>query len=176
MDTDYAKNNMKKKVFVSGCFDTLHSGHVAFFEEASKHGDLYVGLGADKTVYNLKGRKPINDENERLYLVKSIKFVKDAWVNRGQGIIDFKEDILKLNPDILFVNEDGHSPEKRNFCKDNNIEYIVSRRIPHDNFPVRSTTSIRKECRIPYRIDLAGGWMDQPFVSKYFPGMTYLNG
>ena len=40
----------KKKVFVSGCYDMLHSGHVAFFEEAASHGDLYVGIGSDKTI------------------------------------------------------------------------------------------------------------------------------
>ena len=43
---------MTKKVFVSGCYDMLHSGHVAFFEEAATHGDLYVGLG--KTAMNGK--------------------------------------------------------------------------------------------------------------------------
>ena len=32
-----------KKVFVSGCYDMLHSGHVAFFKEASSYGELYVG-------------------------------------------------------------------------------------------------------------------------------------
>lgn len=161
---------MKKKVFVSGCFDTLHSGHIAFFEEAAKYGNLYVGLGADQTIYNLKGRKTIFNENERLYMVKSLRFVTDAWINSGDGIIDFDKDILKLNPDILFVNEDGHSIEKENFCKKHGFEYVISKRIPRENLPVRSTTSIRKECNIPYRIDLAGGWLDQPFVSKYFPG------
>ena len=30
------------KVFVSGCFDVLHSGHIRFFEEASQYGDLYA--------------------------------------------------------------------------------------------------------------------------------------
>ncbi|MBK8946955.1 MAG: adenylyltransferase/cytidyltransferase family protein [Ignavibacteriae bacterium] len=161
---------MKKKVFVSGCFDTLHSGHVAFFEEAAKYGDLYVGIGSDKTIYNLKGRKTIYNENERLYMVKSLKVVTDAWINNGEGIIDFDTDILQLNPDILFVNEDGHSIEKENFCRKHGFEYIVSKRIPHQNLPVRSTTSIRKVCNIPYRIDLAGGWLDQPFVSKFYPG------
>ena len=34
-----------KKVFVSGCYDLLHSGHVEFFKEASSYGDLYVGIG-----------------------------------------------------------------------------------------------------------------------------------
>jgi cytidyltransferase-like protein len=53
---------MIKKIFVSGCYDMLHSGHVAFFQEAASLGDLYVGLGSDKTVYNLKGRKTILDQ------------------------------------------------------------------------------------------------------------------
>ena len=50
------------------------------------------------------------------------------------------------------------------------IEYKVLRRIPHANLPVRSTTSLRKETPIPYRIDLAGTWIDQPYVSKFHPG------
>ena len=50
---------MTKKVFVSGCYDMLHSGHVAFFEEAASHGDLYVGLGSDKTISELKDEKPL---------------------------------------------------------------------------------------------------------------------
>ena len=58
----------KKKVFVSGCYDMLHSGHVAFFEEAATHGDLYVGIGSDKTIHELKARKTIHTEDERLLL------------------------------------------------------------------------------------------------------------
>ena len=50
----------KKKVFVSGCFDLLHSGHVAFLTEAASFGDLYVGIGSDKTIFELKGRAAIN--------------------------------------------------------------------------------------------------------------------
>ncbi|MCQ2175923.1 MAG: adenylyltransferase/cytidyltransferase family protein [Bacteroidales bacterium] len=41
---------MAKKVFVSGCYDLLHSGHIEFFKEASKFGDLYVGIGSDETI------------------------------------------------------------------------------------------------------------------------------
>ena len=55
-----------KKVFVSGCYDMLHSGHVAFFEEAARYGDLYVGIGSDKTIFELKARKTINTDAERL--------------------------------------------------------------------------------------------------------------
>jgi cytidyltransferase-like protein len=159
-----------KKVFVSGCYDMLHSGHVAFFEEAASYGDLYVGIGSDKTVYELKARKTINNEQERLYMVKSLKAVKDAWINSGSGLIDYLEELKALKPDIFFVNTDGHSSVKEELCKELGIEYIVSKRVPHGDLPTRSTTALREECRIPYRIDLAGGWLDQPNVSSLYPG------
>lgn len=159
-----------KKVFVSGCYDMLHSGHVAFFEEAATYGDLYVGIGSDNTVNELKARKTVNNEQERLYMVSSLKSVKEAWVNSGSGLIDFLEEIKRLKPDIFFVNSDGHSSLKEQLCKDLGIEYVVSKRVPHENLPVRSTTALREECRIPYRIDLAGGWLDQPNVSSLYPG------
>jgi cytidyltransferase-like protein len=164
------KQRKMKKIFVSGCFDMLHSGHVAFFEEAAKLGDLYVGIGSDKTIYSLKGRKTINTEQERLYMISALKPVKECWVNIGSGLLDFREDLERIAPDVLFVNEDGHSPEKENLCREKGIEYVVSKRIPHGNLPVRSTSALRQECHIPYRIDLAGGWLDQPYVSKFYPG------
>lgn len=161
---------MAKKVFVSGCYDMLHSGHVAFFEEAAQLGDLYVGIGSDKTIFELKARKTINSDAERLYMVKSLRTVKDAWINRGSGLLDFLEEIKHLRPDIFFVNADGHTLAKENLCNELGIEYVVSKRVPHGNLPPRSTTALRQECNIPYRIDLAGGWLDQPYVSKYASG------
>ena len=161
---------MPKKVFVSGCYDMLHSGHVAFFEEAASYGDLYVGIGSDKTINELKARKTINSDEERLYMVKALKLVKDAWINKGSGLLDFLEEIKELKPDIFFVNADGHTAAKEQLCKELGIEYIVSQRIPHGNLPARSTTALRQECRIPYRIDLCGGWLDQPYVSQYASG------
>ncbi len=161
---------MTKKVFVSGCYDMLHSGHVAFFQEAATHGDLYVGLGSDKTVYDLKGRKTINTNSERLYMVKSVRYVKDAWINSGSGLIDFKKEIKSLKPDIFFVNEDGYTPDKQALCVKLGIELLVSKRIPVTGLPARSTTALRTECRIPFRLDLAGGWLDQPYVSEFYPG------
>ena len=159
-----------KKIFVSGCYDMLHSGHIAFFEEAASLGDLYVGIGSDKTIYDLKARNTINNEQERLYMIKALKAVKKAWVNSGSGILDFVDELKALKPDIFFVNSDGHSPIKESLCKELGIEYIVSTRIPHKGLPIRSTTALREECKVPYRIDLAGGWLDQPSVSKSYPG------
>lgn len=161
---------MAKKVFVSGCFDMLHSGHVAFFEEAAQHGELYVGIGSDSTIQQLKGRPAINTDKERLYMVKAVKHVKDAWVNSGSGLIDFSKEIRELKPDIFFVNEDGFTPDKIKLCDEIGAQLMVSKRIPQNGLPARSTTALRTVCNIPFRLDLAGGWLDQPFVSKYWPG------
>lgn len=163
---------MSKKVFVSGCYDMLHSGHVAFFKEASQYGNLYVGIGSDNTIEALKGRQTINSQDERLYMVKSIKYVTDALVNTGSGILDFDADIRKIKPDIFIVNEDGHSPLKEQLCKEIGIEYKILERVPEAGLPPRSTTAIRTKNinSLPYRIDIAGTWIDQPYVNKLHAG------
>lgn len=161
---------MTKKVFVSGCYDMLHSGHIAFFQEASQFGDLYVALGSDKTVFDLKGRTPVNTEDERLYMVKSQKYVKDAFVSQGSGMLDFLGEFKTLQPDYFVVNEDGNTPDKEQLCQDHGVEYVILKREPHTGLKARSTTSLRTIHQMPFRIDLAGGWLDQPFVSKHYPG------
>lgn len=160
------------KVFASGCFDMLHSGHVAFFKEAAEYGDLFVGIGSDATIMELKGRETINSEQERLYMVKSVRYVTDAWINSGSGLLDFLDDLKKLGPDKYVVNEDGHSPSKEDLCNALGIEYIVLSRIPEAGLPSRSTTQIRGVVgsQLPYRLDLAGTWIDQPLLSKMIPG------
>lgn len=159
-----------KKVFVTGCFDMLHSGHVAFLKEAATYGDVYVGLGSDDNVHNLKGRYPVNSQEERKYMLESLSCVKACIINTGWGITDFENELKSINPDIFIVNEDGNSPVKSELAKLYGFEYLVLKRIPHEGLPVRSTTLLRQECTMPYRIDLAGGWLDQPYVGKYTPG------
>ena len=160
----------RKKVFVTGCFDMLHSGHIAFFEEAAKYGDVYVGLGSDETVFNLKGRYPIHNQDERKYIIDALACVRECYINSGSGIMDFIKEIENVKPDYFVVNEDGNTPTKEELSKKQGIEYIVLKRTSHGRLPVRSTTALRNECTMPYRIDLAGGWLDQPFVGKLAPG------
>jgi len=159
-----------KKVLVSGCFDLLHSGHIAFFNEAAAYGDVYVALGSDQTVFDLKGKLPVNLEDERLFMVKSTRCVTDAFISRGAGMLDFLEEFMQLKPDIMVVNADGHMLEKQQLCKQYGVEYVVLQREPYGGLPPRSTTDLRSVSQIPFRIDLAGGWLDQPFVSKHHPG------
>jgi cytidyltransferase-like protein len=158
------------KVMVSGCFDLLHSGHITFLNNASKYGDLYVCIGSDETIYNLKGRYPIITQDERKYMIESISCVKECKINNGSGILDFLKELEEIKPSIFVVNEDGNSPEKYELCKSKNIEYIVLKRETNKKFPIRTTSSLRTNSTIPFRIDLAGGWLDQPFVNKLYHG------
>ena len=159
-----------KKVMVSGCFDLLHSGHIKFFETAAKYGQLFVCIGSDKNIYKLKKHQPQYNQEERLYMVKSVKFVHKAVISSGSGYLDFVSEINKIKPDIFIVNEDGDTEEKLKLCEQNNIEYIVLRRDPEKGLPVRSSTQLKENNHLPYRLCLAGGWMDQPFVNSIQPG------
>ena len=175
------------KVFVSGCYDLLHSGHVEFFRQASQYGDLYVGIGSDATILKYKNHKTLYPEQERLFMVKSIRYVKDAVINQGSGVMDFVPTVESLKPDRFVVNADGASEEKRRFCQEHGIEYIVLDRTPAEGLQARSSTSIKTTLKqaslsptdsspsvrgesIPTRLDLAGTWIDQPYVSTYAPG------
>ncbi len=163
---------MNKKVFVSGCYDMLHSGHVAFFKEASRFGDLYVGIGSDKTIEELKNRKTVYSEKERLYMVKAIRYVTAAFINSGSGMLDFLDTLDAVKPDIFVVNSDGGNDVKRRLCAERGIEYIELRREPDAGLDARSTTSLRSEVKssLPYRVDIAGTWIDQPYVSQHGAG------
>ena len=180
---------VNKKVFVSGCYDLLHSGHVEFFQQASQFGDLYVGIGSDVTYLEYKHRKPMFPQEERLFMVKNIKAVKEAYINEGSGVIDFIPTLDLVKPDIFVVNAEGGSPAKRQLCEERGIQYIELERTPHEGLQARSSSSlkaalstqqeetiqnsefkIQNSSGIPTRLDLAGTWIDQPYVSQYHPG------
>ncbi len=121
-----------QKVLVSGFFDLLNSGHVSFLKEASKYGDLYVAIGSDKAFETQKGRKPICSEQERLYMVKALRYVKDA-----------------------FIGEPSSQDWAQSFSFGDNTVGL---------------TSGRKASTLPYRVDIAGTWIDQPYVSEHGAG------
>ncbi|HEY3312437.1 MAG TPA: adenylyltransferase/cytidyltransferase family protein [Anaerolineales bacterium] len=161
---------MPKKVFVSGCFDLLHSGHVAFFEEAAHYGDLYVAIGSDRNVFELKRRRPINNQAERLYMIKSLATVKQVFVAKGSGILDFVQELREIKPDYFVVNPDGSTPEKKKLCDDLGIEYVVLERKPHARLTPRSTTALRSASLVPDSLILAGGLFSEPEISRLSNG------
>ncbi len=160
----------EKKVLVSGFYDLLHGGHIAFFKTAAAYGQLYVSIGRDDNLLQLKGKAPYFSQEERLYIVSSVRFVKEAFLASGSGMLDFAPDLKRIKPDIFIVNKDGHTPDKERLCKENGTEYIILERIPEPGLPARSSSGTKKEMRFPYRLCLAGGWIDQPWVSKISPG------
>ena len=160
----------EKKVLVSGCYDLLHAGHVAFFKTASQYGNLYVSVGQDENLFKLKGKKPYFSQEERVYMVGAIKYVTEAFVASGDGMLDFVEDMKRIKPDYFVVNSDGFTEGKKLLCDENNVELIVLERIPEEGLPARSSSQSKKDLKIPYRLCLAGGWMDQPWVSKFHNG------
>jgi cytidyltransferase-like protein len=134
----------RKKVIATGCYDWFHSGHVRFFEEVSGYGDLYVVVGHDANVRQLKGAPhPMHSQDERRYLVGAIRFVAQALVSTGEGWLDAEPEIERLRPDIYAVNEDGDRGGKREFCAQHGIEYLVLKRAPAPGLPRRSSTELR---------------------------------
>ena len=162
---------MKEKiVMVSGCFDLLHGGHIAFFKTAASYGKLYVAVGQDNNVLQLKGKAPYFSEKERKFIVGSVKYVHEAFISSGDGMLDFEPDMRRIKPDIFIVNTDGHTPEKEKLCRELGVEYKILDRIPEPGLPLRSSSVTKRDLQFPYRICIAGGWMDQPWVSEIYPG------
>lgn len=143
------KTPKKKKVFVSGCFDLVHSGHVAFFERAAKYGDLYVSIGSDKTYRGYKHKDPVYNEEERKFIIGSLRCVKKAFISHprgklGSGVIDFATELKKIKPDYFIVGHDSNvTPEKRAFVESVGAKFVVIKRVVYKRF-VRSTTSLRQ--------------------------------
>ncbi len=134
----------RKKVLVTGSFDWFHSGHVRFFEEVSALGKLYVVVGHDANIRLLKGTgHPMFSEQERWYMVKSIRYVKQALISTGDGWLDAEPEIERIKPDIYAVNEDGDKPIKRLYCEQHGIEYVVLKRLPKPGLQRRNSTNLR---------------------------------
>ena len=134
----------RKKVIVTGSYDWFHSGHVRFLEEVSAYGDLCVVVGHDANIRLLKGEgHPLLPQDERRYVVGSIKFVKQALISTGDGWLDADPEIKRLKPDIYAVNDDGDKGGKGDYCRKLGIEYLVLKRTPAPGLPKRSSTDLR---------------------------------
>lgn len=143
-EDNHASLSASKKVLVTGCFDWFHSGHVRFFEETSQLGDLYVVVGHDANVRLLKGKgHPLFPAEERRYMVGAVRFVRQALVSTGHGWMDAEPEIERIKADIYAVNEDGDKPEKKEFCRDHGLEYVVLKRLPAAGLPPRESTHLR---------------------------------
>lgn len=160
------------RVFVSGCYDILHAGHVQFFREARALGDHLTVCFASRDVLWLhkQRRSSLPDEHKRA-LIAAMDMVDEVVVGEGHDEgIDFKEHFLRLRPDVLAVTEDDkYGPLKRALCEEVGAKYVVMPKTP-PQFPPVSTTSIVRFIRAPevapLRVDFAGGWLDVPRFAR----------
>ena len=168
-----------RKVFVSGCYDILHAGHLQFFTEARALGDhLVVSFASDAVLAAHKERASSLPEDHKRALLESLRMVDEVVIGRGHELgLDFKEDFLRIRPAILAVTEDDkYAATKRALCAEVGARYVVLPKTPPRFRPV-STSSIVRHIRAPsvapLRVDLAGGWLDVPRLAR--PGAHVVN-
>lgn len=93
------------RIWVNGCFDVLHIGHISLLEYAKTLGHVLVGVDSDERVKQLKGAtRPINSVEDRIKMLKSLKFVDDVCMFDTETELN---DILYLyQPDVLVIGNE----------------------------------------------------------------------
>ncbi len=161
-----------KRVFVSGCYDIVHAGHVQFFEEArALGGHLTVCFASADVLWRHKRRRSSLPDDHKRAVLAALRMVDEVVVGTGlEPGIDFREHFLRLRPDILAVTEDDkYAALKRALCAEVGAEYVVLPKTPPKCAPV-STTGIVRFIRAPdaapLRVDFGGGWLDVPRFAR----------
>lgn len=161
-----------KKVFVSGCYDILHAGHLQFFEEARAHGDyLIVSFASEEVLWHHKRRKPSIPDAHKRALLQGLRMVDEVIVTHGhEEGLDFKEDFLRIRPAMLLVTDDDkYGPLKRDLCAQVGAEYRLLPKTPPKFEPVSTSSIVRwvqAPTEAPLRVDFAGGWLDVPRFAR----------
>lgn len=126
----------KKLAFTNGCFDILHSGHVAYLTFARNQGDaLLVAVNTDASVRLNKGEgRPINYAEDRAYVIASLRVVDFVVLFDDQ---EPKEVIAQILPQILIKGKDwAHYVSGREIVEANGGEVVLA-----DMVEGRSTTN-----------------------------------
>lgn len=100
-----------KTIFVNGCFDVLHPGHIQLFEYAKSLGDyLIVAIDSDKKVGEMKGPdRPIFCQEDRAKTLEAIRYIDIVHIFDSKKEL---EGLIKtINPDIMIVGSDWKGKE-----------------------------------------------------------------
>jgi cytidyltransferase-like protein len=160
-----------KKVFVSGCYDVLHGGHLEFFKQAKALGDyLIVCLPSDSVLFLHKKRLPWIPLKHKIHVISALDPVDDVVVGEDmEPGLNFKTQFLQIKPQILAVTDDDqYESPKLELCAKINAKYV---RLPKslDYEPISTTEILQKSramAQAPMRVDLAGGWLDVPRFAR----------
>lgn len=111
-------------VMCFGTFDILHPGHLSYFRQAKKYGDvLVVVIARDK---NVRKKKLIFNEKERLKMIESLKTIDKAVLG---NLKDSFKIIKQLKPDIICLGYDHQIREEilRKELKKRNLNPQIER-------------------------------------------------
>ena len=167
------------RIFVSGCYDILHAGHLQFFQEARALGDhLTVCFASADVLWFHKQRRSSLPDDHKQALLEGLATVDNVVVGRSlEEGIDFRDHFLRLKPDVLAVTDDDkYGPLKRALCAEVGARYVVLPKTAPQFSPVSTSQIvrfIRAPERAPLRVDFAGGWLDVPRFSR--PGAYVVN-
>lgn len=161
-----------KKIFVSGCYDIVHAGHLQFFDEARALGDyLIVSFASEQVLWHHKQRKPSIPDEHKKVLLENFRMVDKVIVGTGLKTgLDFEKEFLEEKPDILAVTEDDlYGDVKRELCARVGAQYVVLPKTPPRFEPVSTSLLVRRIKApnvVPLRVDFAGGWLDVPRYAR----------
>jgi D-beta-D-heptose 7-phosphate kinase/D-beta-D-heptose 1-phosphate adenosyltransferase len=122
----------EKAIIVSGYFNPIHKGHLDLFKKAKSLGDkLWVIVNSDFQRV-LKGSKPFMDENERLIIIQSIKYVDYALISNDRDktqcyTLQQFHDMFSDKYDLAFANggdQNNDTISEREVCERLGIELL----------------------------------------------------
>ncbi len=168
-----------RHIFISGCYDIIHAGHVQFFREAKALGDfLTVSFASSDVLWEHKQRRSSLPDEHKKGILEALDMVDQVVIGTGTDHgLDFLGDFRRLRPDVLAVTEDDqYGDKKRELCAEIGAEYVILPKTPPKYEPV-STSQLVKWIRAPkdapLRVDFAGGWLDVPRYAR--PGGFIVN-
>lgn len=163
-----------RKIFVSGCYDILHGGHIEFFREAKALGDhLTVCFAGEAVLFKHKQRRPSLPDGHKRALIESIDCVDTVVIgeNTSELGLDFIDHFKVIKPNVLVVTEDDkYESVKRALCETvQDCLYHRLEKTPPPFEPISTTqilSGIRAPSEVPLRVDFGGGWLDVPRYAR----------
>lgn len=100
-----------KIVFVNGCFDILHPGHVKLFQHARNLGNkLIVATDSDERVKQMKGdSRPVNSQDDRKFILESIRYIDEVIIFNSKE--ELQGLVKEIRPAIMVVGSDWKGKE-----------------------------------------------------------------
>jgi cytidyltransferase-like protein len=99
----------QRRVFVSGCYDILHAGHVQFFREARALGShLTVSFAGEAVLFSHKQKRSSLPDEHKAGLIGALECVDEVVVGDSLDVLglDFITHFRRIQPHYLAVTED----------------------------------------------------------------------